>query len=135
MKKVFLLILSAGIMMTACKKDTEMKNNLELVSLKEYGILTSTPPPQDTLPYYYLAATNVMIDSILCNMYVNSTNPNSIVYIPITENKALFRKYKWDAWVNSSTMQLECGGEALKECYNRSDGTIVVKRGAHIGIR
>jgi hypothetical protein len=135
MKKVFLLILSAGIMMTACKKDTEMKNNLESVSLKEYGIQTSTPPPQDTLPYYYLAATNVMIDSILCDMYVNSTDPNSIVYIPKTENKALFRKFKWNAWVNSSTHKLECNGAALKECYNRSDGTIVVKRGAYIEIR
>ncbi len=132
MKKLFLVILAAGLMLNACKKDKEMKNKFEPVSLKEYGIQTNTPPPQDNLPYYYLAATNVMIDSVLCDMYINSLDSTSIVYIPKTENKALFRRYKWDAYVNSTTYQLECAGEPLKECYNRGNGSVVVKRNAYI---
>jgi len=120
-------------MLSACKKENEMKNKFEPVLLKAYGTQTNTPPPQDTLLfYYYLAATNVMIDSVLCDKYVSSEVPSSIIYIPKTDTKALFRRYKWDAWVNSSTYQIECSGSALKECYNRADGSVAVSRNAHI---
>ncbi len=120
-------------MITACKKEDEMKNKVESLSLKEYGIQTSTPPPQDTLPYYYLAATNVMIDSVLCDMYVNSTDTTSIVYIPKTETKALFRRFKWDAYVQYG--QIQCSGELLRECYIKADGSIVLRRGAYVQIK
>ncbi len=109
-----------------------MNVSQQKLDLNEYGLLSNTPPPQDTLPYYYLAESNVNIDGVLCNKYVSNVNPSSVVYIPTGNDKSILKKYKWDAYVNSATYQLECGGAALKECYNRADGSIVVKRNAHI---
>ncbi|MCX7861469.1 MAG: hypothetical protein N2449_00540 [Bacteroidales bacterium] len=73
MKKVFLLILAGSIMFTACKKD-------EIERTKQQSTKTSL---------WILSKSNVNINGILCDEYINTLTNQVVYYVSANQTKTV----------------------------------------------
>ncbi|HOU97409.1 MAG TPA: hypothetical protein PLP65_01015 [Bacteroidales bacterium] len=129
MKKLFLVILVGGMIFTACKKE-EVKKNYESVLNKNVPCWPPNLPSN-----FVLINTDSIIDGISYRQYIDSSDSTYVFFENYpTNDKALFRRYRWDAYFlehSDGSKTIACGGEPLKECYNTATGTHV-KYGASL---